>query len=96
MIPGEHKRSILEQLRVANITAASLFPGADGLGLGLKELLTMRMAKIEELNASLVKTAEVFKTSFSVAVSAVVDDVQKSLKTRPQPSPAQTDDGLPA
>lgn len=43
IIPAKIKRGILENLRAANITAASLFPGADGLGLALKEMLMMRM-----------------------------------------------------
>ena len=49
VIPAVQKRSILEQLRAANITAATLFPGRDGLGLALKELLMMRMADVHEV-----------------------------------------------
>ena len=78
VIPGEHKRSILEQLRLANITAVSLFPGADGLGLGLGELLTMRMAKIEELNTSLAKTADAMKAVLSGKAATALANMRKS------------------
>ncbi len=62
IIPAEERRSILEQLRAANITAASLFPGADGLGLSLKEMLMMRMEQLRTLS-ELVGRAELASIS---------------------------------
>lgn len=94
VIPGKHKRSILEQLRVANITAASLFPGADGLGLGLKELLTMRMAKIEELNMAFAKTAEAIKAALSMTANTALDDMRKSLERQMAPLARIMKEGL--
>ncbi len=41
IIDGELKASFLSRLRQANITAATLFPGADGLGRSLSELVQM-------------------------------------------------------
>ena len=39
IIPGSCKREILLRLRDINITAASLFPGVDGLGRSIQELI---------------------------------------------------------
>lgn len=39
LIPPESKASILSHLRMMNITARSLFPGSDGLGKSVNELL---------------------------------------------------------
>ena len=39
IIPKEQKSEILMRLRTTNITASSLFPGADGLGRSISELV---------------------------------------------------------
>ena len=41
IIPREQKREFLKQLRAMNITASSLFPGADGLGRSVQELVLL-------------------------------------------------------
>lgn len=53
IIPAKQKPAFLVQLRAANITAASLFPGADGLGLELREFLMMRMDTLQALRDQL-------------------------------------------
>jgi hypothetical protein len=40
-IPHEKKPEFLLRLRTMNITGASLFPGVDGLGMSMKELLSL-------------------------------------------------------
>lgn len=41
IIPAGLKREFLRNLRVMNVTGSSLFPGLDGLGLDVKELLKL-------------------------------------------------------
>lgn len=45
LIPSNLKLDFLERLRVMNITPLSLFPGLDGLGRTIKELLLIRQSK---------------------------------------------------
>ena len=42
VIPSQAKQDILLKLRVANITANALFPGIDGLGRSVRELVRLR------------------------------------------------------
>jgi hypothetical protein len=41
IIPSTNKRDFLLRLRDINITAASLFPGVDGLGRSIEELISL-------------------------------------------------------
>jgi hypothetical protein len=41
VIASESKREFLLRLRDINITAASLFPGVDGLGRSIEELISL-------------------------------------------------------
>jgi len=43
IIPSEMKKNILSQLHTMNITAASLFPGIDGLGLKVSEVIKLKV-----------------------------------------------------
>lgn len=44
IIPRKRKRSFLKQLRAMNVTASSLYPGADGLGRSVQELVLVDAA----------------------------------------------------
>ena len=41
VIPPKQKPEFLLRLRTMNITGASLFPGVDGLGMAIKELVSL-------------------------------------------------------
>lgn len=43
IIPATIKKELLSQLRVMNITANSIFPGLDGLGKSIHELVSVRV-----------------------------------------------------
>jgi len=47
VIPSNKKRKILKLLQTMNISAATLFPGLDGVGRGLKESLKESIARME-------------------------------------------------
>jgi hypothetical protein len=56
VIPKEHKIRFLAKLHAMNITGASLFPGADGIGRYLNELIHIESGhNIPEIKASLKK-----------------------------------------
>ena len=44
--PADQKLTILKELTQMNISAASLFPGIDGLGLSIAELYDMRIGQL--------------------------------------------------
>ncbi len=44
IIPANHKPSILRRLRNMNLTAHTLFPGADGLGKSMREIVKLNAA----------------------------------------------------
>jgi hypothetical protein len=59
VISADIKQVFLRKLRAVNITAKSLFPGIDGLGKSMKELLTFATAKAQDRTPSPVGTKDI-------------------------------------